>query len=120
MVGNEPRWNTARLLPITDDRGFLLGVISRADVLAAVQAAPDASVLDAGVERPVVIHPDDTLAEAADRMILHGVGRLPVGSAATNPGCSDWSAGGKSCWRASTGSMPSGARTTTSICGAGY
>ena len=39
---------------------------------------PDASVLDAGVERPVVIHPDDTLAEAADQMILHGVGRLPV------------------------------------------
>jgi len=78
MVGNEPRWNTARLLPITGDSGVLLGVISRADVLAAVQAAPDARVLDAGVERPVVIHPDDTLAEAADRMILHGVGRLPV------------------------------------------
>lgn len=78
MVGNEPRWNTARLLPITDDSGILLGVISRADVLAAVQAAPDASVLDAGVERPVMSHPNDTLAEAADQMILHGVGRLPV------------------------------------------
>jgi CIC family chloride channel protein len=78
MVGNEARWNTARLLPITGDSGILLGVISRADVLAAVHAAPEASVLDAGVERPVVIHPDDTLAEAADRMILHGVGRLPV------------------------------------------
>ncbi|HEY1121217.1 MAG TPA: chloride channel protein [Haloferula sp.] len=78
MVGNEPRWNTARLLPITDESGILLGVISRADVLAAVQTAPDTSVLNAGVERPVVIHPSDTLAEAADQMILHGVGRLPV------------------------------------------
>ncbi len=78
MVGNEPRWNTARLLPIIDGGGLLLGVISRADVLAALQTEPDASVLDAGVERPVVVHPDDTLAEAADRMILHAVGRLPV------------------------------------------
>jgi CIC family chloride channel protein len=85
MVGNEPRWNTARLLPITDDRGGLLGIISRADVLAAVQAAPEASVLDAGVDHPVVIHPDDTLAEAADRMILHGVGRLPVVERGENP-----------------------------------
>ncbi|MCW1883513.1 chloride channel protein [Luteolibacter flavescens] len=78
MIGKEDRWNAARLIPITDESGHLLGIISRADVLAAVQAAPDASVLDAGIESPVVIHPDESLAEAADRMILHGVGRLPV------------------------------------------
>ena len=78
MVGSEPRWNTARLFPIVDGEGILLGVISRADVLAAMQVAPDSTVLEAGVERPLVAHPEETLAEAADRMVLHDVGRLPV------------------------------------------
>jgi chloride channel protein, CIC family len=78
MVGTEARWSTARLFPIVDDEGVLLGVISRADVLAAVQAAPEATVLEAGVEQPVVAHPHDSLSEAADRMIRHEIGRLPV------------------------------------------
>ncbi len=78
IAGTAPGWSTARLFPITDEAGVLLGVISRADVLAAVQAAPAATVLEAGVERPVVAHPHESLAEAADRMILHDIGRLPV------------------------------------------
>ena len=78
MVGSEPKWNTARLFPIVGEDGVLLGIIGRADVLAAVQVAPDSTVLEAGEERPVVAHPEETLADAADRMILHDVGRLPV------------------------------------------
>lgn len=78
MVGSEVKWNTARLFPIVNDKGSLLGIISRADVLAAVQAAPESTVLEAGVEHPIVAHPEETLSEAADRMILHDVGRLPV------------------------------------------
>ena len=56
----------------------MLGVVSRADVLAVAGTASEATVLDAGVSRPITIHADDTLAEAADRMILHSIGRLPV------------------------------------------
>jgi len=85
MVGSEARWNTARLFPIVSDGGILLGVISRADVLAAVQVAPESTVLEAGVERPVVAHPEETLADAADRMILHDIGRLPVVSRDGSP-----------------------------------
>ena len=85
MAGTEARWSIARLIPITDENGILAGVISRADVLAAMQAAPHSTVLEAGVEEPVVAHPDESLAEAADRMILHGIGRLPVVSRGGEP-----------------------------------
>ncbi|MEO5712935.1 MAG: chloride channel protein [Luteolibacter sp.] len=78
IAGGNPGWNAVRLFPIIDEHQVLLGVISRADVLAAVEAAPDSTVLDAGVGRPITIHADETLADAADRMILHSVGRLPV------------------------------------------
>lgn len=78
LVGSDPIWNAARLFPITGKDEVLLGVVSRADVLAAAGTAPEATVLDAGTSHPITIHADDTLAEAADRMILHSIGRLPV------------------------------------------
>lgn len=78
ISGPWPRWNVARLFPIVSEDSVLLGVISRADVLAALQDSPDLTVLEAGTGVPVTIHPDESLSEAADRMVLHGVGRLPV------------------------------------------
>jgi H+/Cl- antiporter ClcA/CBS domain-containing protein len=78
MIGHDPAWNSPRLFPIVNENGTLLGIISRADVMASIETAPDANVLDAGIENPVTIHPDETLDEAANRMIRRGVGRLPV------------------------------------------
>ncbi len=78
MIGQDPAWNSPRLFPIVDESGVLLGIISRADVMAAMETSPDANVLDAGIENPITIYPDETLDEAADQMIRHGVGRLPV------------------------------------------
>jgi len=78
ISGNDARWTAARLFPIVSEGGVLLGVVSRADVLAGMETAPESTVMDAGQGRPVTVHPDETLAEAADRMIQHSVGRLPV------------------------------------------
>lgn len=78
IVGNDPVWNAARLFPITVDNHILIGVVSRADILAAVGSSPDAPVLDAGTRNPIAIHADETLADAAERMIRHSIGRLPV------------------------------------------
>lgn len=78
IIGHDSGWNSPRLFPIVGEDGILLGIISRADVMAAMETSPDANVLDAGIENPITIHPDETLDEAADRMIRHGVGRLPV------------------------------------------
>lgn len=71
-------WHDVRLVPVTEADGTLVAVISRADLFAALEAAPESTVLEAGVRHPVSIHPDDDLATAADRMIFHGIGRLPV------------------------------------------
>ncbi|RYD33975.1 MAG: CBS domain-containing protein [Verrucomicrobiaceae bacterium] len=78
ISGSDPVWGSVRLFPIVNGDRELLGIISRADVLAAVNEAPDSSVLEAGVVSPVTIRPHASLSEAADRMILHAVGRLPV------------------------------------------
>jgi CBS domain-containing protein len=39
---------------------------------------PLATLLEAGSSPPVVAYPDEMLEEAVDKMIGHGVGRLPV------------------------------------------
>lgn len=72
------RWSRARLFPIVDEQAILLGVISRADIFAAIQESPESLALDLAIQHPITIHTDDTLADAADRMILHEIGRLPV------------------------------------------
>lgn len=71
-------WHDVRLIPVTDADGSLLAIISRTDLFAALEAAPAATVLDAGVLNPITAHAEDPLAVAIDRMIRHGLGRLPV------------------------------------------
>ncbi|GAA5117706.1 chloride channel protein [Luteolibacter yonseiensis] len=78
IVSTDPLWNAARLFPIVDDGKVLLGVVSRADILAAVNEVPQSTVLEAGVTEVITIHATASLSEAADRMILRSVGRLPV------------------------------------------
>lgn len=85
ISGNDPVWGAVRLFPIVGNARELLGIISRADVLAAVSEAPESTVLEAGVISPVTVHPHASLSEAADRMILHAVGRLPVVDEAEPP-----------------------------------
>lgn len=78
-------WHDVRLIPVTDADGGLLAVISRADLFAALAAAPESTVMDAGVLRPITVHADDFLSEAVDRMIFHGIGRLPVTDRSSPP-----------------------------------
>ena len=66
--------NRARTFPIVES-GMLVGVISRADVLAG---STGEDVMAAGSREVHVIRPNNTLAEAAEKMLHFGVGRLPV------------------------------------------
>jgi CBS domain-containing protein len=63
--------------PVIDASGGLVGVLTRRDLLA-----PDADErrpLAALVRRPpVVVFADSSLRDAADQMVVEGVGRLPV------------------------------------------
>jgi chloride channel protein, CIC family len=64
---------------IVDDEGRLAGIITRGDLLRAIEKAPDGStVLEAGSRRLIVAHADEVLHDAVTRMVRHDIGRLPV------------------------------------------
>jgi CIC family chloride channel protein len=67
-------------LPIVDERGDLAGIITRSDILRALEADPAGSrtVLQVGSSKLAVSYPDQSLFEAAETMLRFGVGRLPV------------------------------------------
>jgi chloride channel protein, CIC family len=73
--------------PLTDEAGSLRGIVTRNDLLTAIQhpGGKEMTLLEAGSSALAVAHPDETVHDAVGRMIAHGVDRLPVVSE-TNPG----------------------------------
>ena len=67
-------------LAILATDGSLAGVITRGDVLRALDQHPtgDLSVLDAGTREVIVTYPKELLHDAANKMLRHNIGRLPV------------------------------------------
>ena len=65
---------------ILNREGRLTGIITRGDILRAMQRdnAGSMTVLDAGKQKLVVAYPDETLHDAIARMLRHNIGRLPV------------------------------------------
>ena len=64
---------------IVDDEGSLAGIITRGDLVRALEKSPNAStVLDAGSRHLIVTFPDEILHDAVTRMVHHDIGRLPV------------------------------------------
>ena len=65
---------------IVDESGLLRGIITRGDVLRAIEQFenPNLSVLDAGSRNLIVTYPDEILYEAIEKMVRNDIGRLPV------------------------------------------
>ena len=65
---------------IMDANGRLAGIITRSDIMHALEKDPSGktSVLDAGSPNPVVTYPNEILYDAATKMLRADVGRLPV------------------------------------------
>jgi H+/Cl- antiporter ClcA len=65
---------------LLDDKNMLVGIITRGDLLRALNEDPAGvmSVLDAGSREPLVTYPDETLHDAAAKMLRNNIGRLPV------------------------------------------
>ncbi|HEX9006060.1 MAG TPA: chloride channel protein [Bacteroidota bacterium] len=80
IAKNERLYVRHQALPIVDDAGKLAGIITRGDIVRALQNNPggDITVLEAGTKNPVVASPDEPLSDAVATMAHYGVGRLPV------------------------------------------
>lgn len=65
---------------ILDSEGELAGVITRGDVVRALDKDPSGglSVLEAGTRDVVVTYPNELLYDASAKMLRNAVGRLPV------------------------------------------
>jgi acetoin utilization protein AcuB len=91
-----------RRLPVVDDDGDLVGILSWGDVREATSVeasktaspfAPEAeeawlTVWEAMTRRPIVVTRETSLADAVELMLTHRIGGLPVVAAKSGPGCS--------------------------------
>jgi CBS domain-containing protein len=65
--------------PIVDEKGDLVGIITRSDVMKSIERERDATtVLEAGSADLVVGYGDEVLRDAVRRMLDRGIGRLPI------------------------------------------
>ena len=80
IARHDPEVSHHQGLFIVDEEGKLAGVITRGDILRALDkdSSGAISVLDAGSRHPVVAFPDELLAEVSDKMLHNDIGRLPV------------------------------------------
>jgi CIC family chloride channel protein len=80
IAHRDPKLTRRQGIAVVDDEGRLAGIITRGDVLRAIEqgADGDTTVLDAGSRRLVVAHPDELLHEAVTKMLRNDIGRLPV------------------------------------------
>ncbi len=63
--------------PVLDENGFLIGVLTRRNLLAP-SLSPDKILRELITLPPKFVYPDLSLRDAADHMVNHDVGRLPV------------------------------------------
>jgi chloride channel protein, CIC family len=66
--------------PITDAQGTLVGIITRSDLVSALEKDPNGelTVLEAGSRNLVITYPDEPLKEAVSKMLRYSIGRLLV------------------------------------------
>lgn len=65
---------------LIEGEGRLLGIISRGDIVRALEADPSGAmpVSAAGTAQPILAFPDESLHGAVGKMLKHDIGRLPV------------------------------------------
>jgi H+/Cl- antiporter ClcA len=74
----DPEVSRHQGLVIVDSEGKLAGIITRGDVLRAIEQGPSITVLEAGSRNVVVTFPDEALHDASEKMLRYNIGRLPV------------------------------------------
>jgi chloride channel protein, CIC family len=80
IARRDPAVSQHQGLVILDKDGKLAGIITRGDVMRALDKDPagSMSVLDAGTRNVIVTYPNEILHEASAKMLRNNIGRLPV------------------------------------------
>lgn len=80
LLTHDPVLGRRNAWPLVDDGGALVGILTRGDLLAAIDREGDhePTVLDIGSRELVVAYADDLLEDALDTMIRAERARLPV------------------------------------------
>lgn len=81
VAKRDPRLSRRQGTIIVDESGALCGMITRGDLLRAIEQSeddPNMTVVDAGSRNLIVSYPDEILFEAIDKMVRNDIGRLPV------------------------------------------
>jgi CIC family chloride channel protein len=80
IAQHDPAVARHEALLILDDAGKLSGIITRGDLLRALEkdSLGTITVQEAGNTHLVVAYPDELVSQAAAKMLRHNVGRLPV------------------------------------------
>jgi CIC family chloride channel protein len=80
VAQHDPAVARHEALLILDDAGKLAGIITRGDLLRALDkdSSGAMTVQQAGSTRMVVTYPDELVSEAASKMLRYDIGRLPV------------------------------------------
>ncbi len=79
IARHDPQVTRHQGMLIVDEKQRLAGIITRGDVLKALQEGTNGTtVLEAGSHDLVVAFPDEILYEAAVKMLRNNIGRLPV------------------------------------------
>jgi CBS domain-containing protein len=80
IARHDPTVARHQALLILDDAGKLAGIVTRGDIVRALDQDPSGamSVIEAGSARLVVAYPDELVSEAAAKLLRFDIGRLPV------------------------------------------
>ena len=80
IAKHDPAVSRHQGLFIVDEKGELVGIITRGDVMRALDQDPAGvnTVLEVGSRNVVVTFPDELISEASEKMLHNDIGRLPV------------------------------------------
>jgi CBS domain-containing protein len=76
-LDSDPQASRHQGYPVLDDNGILLGVVTRRNLLSA-QSNGAQPILNLLTRPPVYVYDTSTARDAADHMVRHDIGRLPV------------------------------------------